>query len=172
MTDSPLVELMYLSRRTIPRGVRGGTEATVERIAEGARGFNRARDVTGVLIVGKRCFAQILEGPESAVDEIFEKRVLCATSHTDVLLLSRGPVSARSFHDWNMAIAHDRTDSLDRFVEHRAWEIRLAGSLSEPPSPWPLDLLFDDVFRIAGRIATAPLERRATGRAAFDAALH
>ena len=165
MNDSTLTELTYLSQSTIARDDQGGTEALLERIAESSLEVNRPLDVTGVLLVGKRCFAQILEGPASAVDEIFEQRILPATSHTDVLLLSRNRVHERSFRDWSMAFAHDLSGSLDRFVAHRAWEIEMARSLSESPSHWPLDILLEDVSRIVGHVATTSVGKMRTDRA-------
>jgi|GEM_PF-3553278 len=162
MNDSALIKLTYLSRRTVTPDTRKDTELLVEQIIQSARELNRKLDVTGILLVGERCFAQILEGPASAVDEIFEQRVLPAKSHTDVLLLSRGPTPDRSFQDWNMALVHDQTGSLDRVVEHRAWEIKTSNLSSERPSLWPLDLLLDEVSRIVGQVASTSVKEMMT----------
>ena len=165
MNGSELIELTYMSKSTIAPDEQGGTEALLERIAESSVEVNLPLDVTGVLLVGKRCFAQILEGSASAVDEIFEQRVLPATSHTDVLLLSRNRIRGRSFREWSMAFVHDQSGILDRFVAHRAWEIETASSLSESPAHWPLDLLLEDISRIVGHIATTSVEKMRMDRA-------
>ena len=158
MNYSPLIDLAYLSKSTLTGNERDRPEEHVEQIVESARQFNSTLGVTGILLVGERCFAQILEGPAPAVDEVFEERVLPATSHTDVLRLSRKPTPVRAFQDWSMALVHDRTGYLDRLVEYRAWEIEMASALPEPLPPWPSDRLLDEISRIVGQVAAVPVE--------------
>jgi hypothetical protein len=71
------------------------------RILETARRRNAENDITGVLLSIDQGFLQILEGPDHAVDETFD-RISRDPRHTAVRILHAGPCDHRSFGSWRM----------------------------------------------------------------------
>ena len=69
-----------------------------------ARIRNREVGVTGILIYDAGWFLQVLEGEQTAVEEIFS-RIEKDPLHTDISVLNRVPSVAkrRMFGDWSMA---------------------------------------------------------------------
>lgn len=102
MTVEPsLFRVVYVSRSLLPEPA-AGTE--LERILARARQGNAARGITGALLFSEDCFAQALEGPAPAVEEVFEA-IQCDPRHADVVVLEAAPVAAREFGAWSMAYA-------------------------------------------------------------------
>ena len=65
---------------------------------------NNARDgVTGALLYSDGKVLQAIEGPETAVNDTFE-RVREDTRHRGVVMLYRGSAEERSFPDWSMGL--------------------------------------------------------------------
>ena len=92
--------LAYYSRNRV-----GSTQeemaAAIAHVLASARRNNSSVDVTGALMFNAGCFAQVLEGPEMAVMNTFE-RIQQDERHGDVTVLSFGPVAARVFDRWSM----------------------------------------------------------------------
>jgi len=98
-----LHRVLYCSRNVIP----GATEAVAADVREilAVSRVNNARDgVTGGLLFSEGCFAQVLEGPQDAVEAAFE-RIQCDARHSEVVVLQNGPIPKRDFPDWSMAFA-------------------------------------------------------------------
>ena len=74
----------------------------MERILDASRLDNRRDGITGALLYGEGCFAQVLEGPTAAVERTFE-RIRCDVRHADVVVLESRAVRTRLFGDWSMA---------------------------------------------------------------------
>ena len=96
-----LCRLIYYSRN------RGGMSPSeldkmVAQILAASRRNNARVAVTGALMFNAGCFAQVLEGPRSAVEQTFE-RIQQDERHGDVTVLSFGLVDKRSFDRWSMA---------------------------------------------------------------------
>jgi hypothetical protein len=102
MTE-PLHTLAYFSRNAIDDI---GLDLTVElsNILASARRNNGKLGLTGALIFSTDCFAQVLEGPLSSIERIFED-IECDPRHRDVTVLHFKPAVARSFAEWSMAFA-------------------------------------------------------------------
>ena len=98
-----LYSLAYFSRNLIA-GSPAEVEAEVSGILAVAREKNRAAGISGALLFSGGCFAQVLEGPRGAVEDIFET-IQCDPRHSDVTILHLHPIEARSFPDWSMAYA-------------------------------------------------------------------
>lgn len=76
--------------------------ADIDALVAQSASNNAARQVTGILMSSGRVFFQILEGPESAVDELFV-RIRRDSRHRDVLLLAtENDIPSRFFPDWSM----------------------------------------------------------------------
>ena len=100
--EAELYTLAYFSRNNIPTMFEPTAE--IERIFHIARRNNHDRRITGALLYSNGCFAQVLEGPLSSVEEIFEKIELDAR-HSDVKVLHFKPLAKRNFDQWSMAFA-------------------------------------------------------------------
>ncbi|MBP0464575.1 BLUF domain-containing protein [Roseomonas sp. PWR1] len=98
-----LQRVIYASRAT------AGGELKVSEILETARRNNAALGVTGALLVSGPYFAQVLEGPPAAVEEIFE-RIQCDPRHERITVLEVAHPPARAFGAWTMAFAEERED--------------------------------------------------------------
>jgi Sensors of blue-light using FAD len=75
--------------------------AEVMDIARCSLRRNRENGVTGALYYDDAQFFQVIEGDEAAVRALFD-RIRRDARHTDVTVLSEGPVSERLFPDWAM----------------------------------------------------------------------
>ncbi|MBG6117698.1 MULTISPECIES: BLUF domain-containing protein [unclassified Sphingobium] len=96
-----MYSLLYASRSTLPPSE---ADAEVEAIVSAGRSRNEQAHVTGCLIFGAGRFAQILEGEQSAVEDIM-RSILRDTRHTDVTILQQGEVASRRFADWGLGYA-------------------------------------------------------------------
>lgn len=96
-----LSSLGYVSRGTLA-GSPEEVAAEIAAILAAARRNNQRLGITGALLFSEGQFAQVLEGPQAAVEEIFES-IECDSRHAGVTLLHFHPVAARSFAGWDMA---------------------------------------------------------------------
>lgn len=91
--------LLYISSAKKPLA-----PAELDGILRKSRRNNAAADISGLLIVGGRRFLQVLEGPEMAITETFE-RIRLDPRHYAIVSLAREPIEARSFGAWSMGYA-------------------------------------------------------------------
>jgi hypothetical protein len=87
--------IFYLSRSL-------ASPTDLESIVGKARQANARCSVTGALLYSGAHFAQLLEGPESAVAQTMS-RIERDTRHDTVIRLIDGPASERSTDGWTMA---------------------------------------------------------------------
>lgn len=99
--EQDLHQIAYVSRSRLPEG---DFDAEVQSILGAARRNNPPKGVTGALLFSMGYFAQVLEGPVDAVEEIFEN-IQLDERHDQVRVLYYRPVSARAFAHWSMAYA-------------------------------------------------------------------
>lgn len=90
-----ILQLIYASQPF------GFDEAMLAGILVSARRNNPKFDITGCLIVRHDLYLQLLEGPEAAVDALYD-RIAVDNRHLDVRCLVRETVDARMFPDWAM----------------------------------------------------------------------
>jgi hypothetical protein len=93
----PLYQIMYISSV-----VGTVTPQQCAAIAQLSALNNRRDDVTGLLLFNSRRFLQVLEGPRTAVDRIFD-RIHADPRHRAVVKLREGPIDVREFGEWAMA---------------------------------------------------------------------
>ncbi|MBE7198978.1 MAG: BLUF domain-containing protein [Parafilimonas terrae] len=98
---SGLYRLVYASKNLIV-GTDADAKVQIDQILESSRRNNRRVGVTGALMFNGGAFAQVLEGPQRAVEDTFE-RIQRDIRHGDVTVLECGPVEARGFDSWSMA---------------------------------------------------------------------
>ncbi len=159
-----LHRVLYCSRNIIPGAIEA-VAAEVGGILAISR-VNNARDgVTGGLLFGKGCFAQVLEGPLDAVEAAFE-RIQCDARHSEVIVLQTGPITKRDFSDWSMAFAG--ADAVGSSLA----EVTLAGAFSGQSSAGDevLDMLRALVVREADWLAPSAVSAAFSRQDAFLAA--
>lgn len=94
-----LLSLLYVSRSNIDAA---GSEAAVADVVDTAHRNNSIRGLTGALIFAGSNFAQILEGPEDAVETMMAS-IAADPRHRDILIADRSTIATRRFPRWNMA---------------------------------------------------------------------
>ena len=95
----PLLRLVYVSRANKEMTLDDLTSILVV-----ARATNPAHRVTGALLYQDKVFLQILEGPEAAVEALYEK-IEGDPRHNHCRVLLRSPATTRLFPDWSMGHA-------------------------------------------------------------------
>ena len=79
-------------------------DAAVDRIIEGARRRNLARDITGVLVFGSGVFFQWFEGPPAEVKDLIA-RLHSDPRHHDIVSLDRSVEKReRLYPNWQMEL--------------------------------------------------------------------
>ena len=107
--NDQIFSLVYCSRNRI-RGSVDEVIGEIQQILVSARSNNARLLVTGALLFNEGLFAQVLEGPQSAVERIFET-IQCDPRHSDVTILQTGLEERRRFPDWSMAFASPSGES-------------------------------------------------------------
>ena len=100
--SASLLQLVYKSTAT-----RDMTNADLRELLQQARSNNEERGITGLLLYVNGRFLQVLEGPESAVRDLFNT-IEGDSRHTSVEMLLTTHTAERTFPDWKMGL--DRPD--------------------------------------------------------------
>jgi hypothetical protein len=124
-----LYRLVYYSRNRVTGGPEAFAKALTSILATSR--LNNARvGVTGALMFNSGCFAQVLEGPRSAIEDIFE-RVKLDERHSEVSLLTLDPSPTRAFKGWAMGFVGSSVTDAARYgglAQNRGFNpARLAG---------------------------------------------
>jgi hypothetical protein len=109
--------------------MEGGEEAIcheLDRILVSARRNNSRVGVTGALLYNADCFAQVLEGPQEHVEDIFET-IQSDARHHEIAVIESGVVTARLFPQWSMAYTAPDSNS-HRAQVTEAFDAVFAGS--------------------------------------------
>lgn len=88
----------YVSRSRLPRE---RIPAELARIASKSADANGVRDITGALVSSGRYFAQIVEGPASAVESL-KSQLLKDDRHEKIVVLREEDALTRRFHGWSL----------------------------------------------------------------------
>ncbi|MGI9365442.1 MAG: BLUF domain-containing protein [Rhizobiaceae bacterium] len=88
-------------------------------LLEHSRARNTKDEISGLLIYrfnpdfGRGNFLQILEGPETALEDVW-KRIANDNRHHTIIVLEEGDIDARMFGDWSMGFKNvDEADLQD-----------------------------------------------------------
>lgn len=104
--------LVYYSRNRLP-GSAEDMATDIDGILDASRRNNALVGVTGALMFNAAYFAQVLEGPQKAIEATFE-RIQQDPRHGDVSLMAFEPAS-RTFTDWSMAFVGSGKSATARF---------------------------------------------------------
>ena len=102
--------IVYCSRNRIT-GSSQEIAAEIDAILSVSRRNNAASNVTGALLFNGEAFAQVLEGPQDAVDVAYAKLRFDAR-HSNVLLLQHTKQLERNFGNWTMAYSDAHVSAL------------------------------------------------------------
>jgi hypothetical protein len=91
----PLLQLMYMSSLVVP------DQKTVENILAVSVKNNTSGEITGMMLYADGDIVQVLEGPNSAVMDTFN-RILKDRRHTGVFVLFEQNIASRDFESWSM----------------------------------------------------------------------
>lgn len=103
----PLFRLIYCSKNLIS----GSTEQIldeIDRLIEVAAARNKEDRITGALLFNRGRFAQVLEGPRTAVEATFS-RIRLDPRHEDIVVLQAEATTQRAFEGWGMAFVGNST---------------------------------------------------------------
>lgn len=89
-----LHHLIYKSRATVSVDLE-----VVLSIAQESGTRNSRLGITGILLATNSHFFQALEGEEKKLTRVYA-RIARDPRHTDLQLISQGPIAARQFEDW------------------------------------------------------------------------
>lgn len=86
----------------VSRFAKHFTEKEIDDLVAFSRESNEKTGITGVLMTTGGMFYQVIEGPDSEIDRLYQS-ISRDVRHTDVLLLgAEENVSQRLFPDWSM----------------------------------------------------------------------
>lgn len=91
-----MLQLLYIS------SARRGGAVDLDALFEQAQRNNAREEVTGLLYTDGKRFLQAIEGPKTAVEDLF-LRIIADPRHHALVLLSRRETSRREFGEWSMA---------------------------------------------------------------------
>ena len=129
--------------------------AAIQRILAASRRNNARVGVTGALMFNAGCFAQVLEGPQTAVTHTFE-RIQQDEQHGEVSVLSFAPAARRAFEQWSMGFVGDRAAEAVRYAS-------VAGESGYDPSRMTGDALFETLHRLVLEEERAAAQARHSG---------
>ena len=108
-----LYRLVYYSRNAIS-GNASALATAISSILAKSQINKQLVGVTGALMFNSGCFAQVLEGPRSPVEEVFE-RIQQDERHGEVSLLAFEPAPTRAFENWSMGFVGASVDDAARY---------------------------------------------------------
>lgn len=111
-----LQRIVYCSRAARPDLA---LQALAEILAVSDRN-NRRDGLTGVLLISKGRFFQVLEGAAQDLDRTMN-RIRLDPRHHDVEVVSRGPIQSRRFGEWAMVAARitpSQQPEIDAVIDH------------------------------------------------------
>ena len=122
----------------------GLTADDVDAVHQTARHLNVIDGITGLLVYNGHNFLQVIEGAESAIDDLY-RRLLADPRHSAMTVEDERYIEPREFPEWAMEFAHvdighpdARTDIIDLLPRSLPDTVRMklveiiAG---DPPSP-------------------------------------
>ncbi len=101
-----LVQCVYSSASSQPFSIE-----ELAALLEVARSNNRTLNITGMLLYEKQSFFQILEGPSSAIDQVYRK-IERDKRHNQITKILYHDIDQRVFERWSMGFADVRLKDL------------------------------------------------------------
>ena len=100
----------------VSRAIRALDWPALDALLVRAQANNRRDGISGLLVYDAGSFLQVFEGPTDAVEALI-RRIEKDSRHTDIVVLSAGPIEERYFEGWGMDRANlDRVDDTNHGV--------------------------------------------------------
>lgn len=96
LSEELLIQFVYTSA-----AVRDMNDEDLQSLLAQSRANNQRDGITGMLLYSSGCFFQVLEGPESAISNVYD-RIERDARHTDIMPILTTPIDQRDFGDWSM----------------------------------------------------------------------
>lgn len=122
---------------------------TVGSILSSSVRNNKEAGITGVLLLGKRSFLQVIEGEFEAVNDLFG-RIVQDPRHRRIRLISFEVVEGRQFEDWEMrgvGVFEFDPQISEALIEKYGED---GGELRFPEQAWRALALVQDLLRLPG----------------------
>ncbi|WP_298283146.1 BLUF domain-containing protein [Novosphingobium sp.] len=122
-----LWKISYTSIATLPEETANADTLVICALSEQ---YNALHGITGVLTLHRGRFAQVLEGPETALRALMA-RIKADPRHHTIKVISDGPIVKRRYADWSMAYRDPKTfvtDQLNDVLEQTAEVTRALGA--------------------------------------------
>ncbi len=122
-----LWKISYTSIAALPEETANADALVICALAEQ---YNALHGITGVLTLHRGRFAQVLEGPETALRALMA-RIIADVRHHTVKMVADGPIFKRRYADWSMAFSDPKafvSDQLDDVLEQTAAVTRALGT--------------------------------------------
>lgn len=132
----------------VSSAVRLLNELELEQLMESARKFNAESGITGVLLYYDGTFFQYFEGPETAVEQVYE-RIRRSPLHWNLIELFRSGIVRRLFEDWYMGLARPQASELLK-IRNAEWQRQI-----QPLLPLHAESLPEGLRLLAGFWASA-----------------
>ena len=117
------------------------------------RAYNQQHNITGVLLhASDRRFLQVLEGPKTAVRNLYYHVILSDTQHFQCRVLGDGPCPKRSFAGWTIGCRMAHPADLRTLLGEALHGLDLA----HRPYPRPQLLSLLEAFVAQGEVETGP----------------
>lgn len=94
-----LQSLLYISRSRIDSAE---AQDVVQSIVDCAVLCNLSWEITGALLFTGTYFAQVLEGRQSAIDQLMDN-LIRDDRHEAIVIVERSPLARRQFASWSLA---------------------------------------------------------------------
>ena len=124
-------ELIYTSS-----AAREMNEKDLSELLEQSREKNARLNITGLLLYGKREFAQILEGDKNEIFSLYDT-IVKDDRHHHVELFWESEIKGKSFTDWSMAflnindIDKNKLKAYSEFLQDGMSSLHLTGNKSK-----------------------------------------
>lgn len=104
-------QLLFVSRSCIDPAIAG---LIVSQIVSAAQKRNAQLGVTGSLIYTGECFAEVLEGPQTAISDLMAS-INRDPRHRSISVLRQSQLKERKFTNWSMAY-HGTSNYISNYV--------------------------------------------------------
>jgi len=124
--DHPSMRLWKLSYTSIAFAAGDQATSDAHSICALAQDYNALHGITGILTLHRGRFAQVLEGPETAVRQLM-RRIMADPRHHSIRIATDEPIVKRRYAGWSMAFRDPKTfitDQIDDMLAQTAEVVR------------------------------------------------
>ena len=102
-----LSQLVYVSNRKATC-----SDEEIQKILQSCEKNNPSLNITGVLLYSDRKFIQMVEGESNVLTKLYDK-IKEDPRHSNVMMISYGPIKEKSFPSWHMGARQIKGSEVD-----------------------------------------------------------